>query len=155
MEKMHETRDSDEKMTNNGEDDDNLEDEEDAEEEGSGSDEDSEEECHKDKNNKEDVNQDPHTTEYLINDDITDEIDEFGYTSLDQVLVEDEDDDALGAEDGEEDHSAVRDTRKSWQCLARSVGGSRVFCNMASEVSNTVWESSQELPGLSDSGWFC
>jgi len=29
-------------------------------------------------------------------------MDEFWYTGLDQVLVEDEDDDALGMEDGEE-----------------------------------------------------
>ncbi|KAG2139960.1 hypothetical protein BD769DRAFT_1663132 [Suillus cothurnatus] len=54
-----------------------------------------------------DETQDLLTTEYLIDDDITDEMDEFGYTGLDQVLVEDEDsdgllDNALGAEDGEE-----------------------------------------------------
>jgi hypothetical protein len=54
-----------------------------------------------------DETQDLLTTEYLIDDDIADEMDEFGYTGLDQVLVEDEDDNglldnALGAEDGEE-----------------------------------------------------
>lgn len=121
MEKMHETQDSDEEMTNDGEDNDDPEDEEDAEEEdamegsddededeGSGSCEDSDEEHHEDEDNEGDANQDPHTTEYLIDDDIADEMDEFGYTGLDQVLVEDEDDDALldddalGAEDGEE-----------------------------------------------------
>ncbi|KAG1894784.1 uncharacterized protein F5891DRAFT_984802 [Suillus fuscotomentosus] len=153
------------------------EDEDEGSGSGSGSGEDSDEERHEDEDNEGDANQDPHTTEYLIDDDIADEMDEFGYTGLDQVLVEDEDDDALldddalGAEDGEEalgassthsyctminqitlkngqtesnagigahrdercklitvQYTHGRDARKSRQCLARSVGGSRVFC---------------------------
>ncbi|KAG1747923.1 uncharacterized protein EDB91DRAFT_1245396 [Suillus paluster] len=82
------------------------------EDEGSGSgDEDVHEEGHELEDAEDDEGgetRDPLSTEYLIDDNIADEMDEFGYTGLDQVLVEDEDnnglldDDALGAEDGEE-----------------------------------------------------
>ncbi|KAG1737817.1 uncharacterized protein EDB91DRAFT_1249494 [Suillus paluster] len=113
MEKEHESRDSDEEMTDDGEDEEDTE-EEDTEEEDTEEEDSKEEDAMEgsdDKDEDEDSgsgDEDGDGEEYLIDNGIADEMDEFGYTSLDQVLVEDEDndglldDDALGAKDGEE-----------------------------------------------------
>ncbi|KAG1816304.1 uncharacterized protein BJ212DRAFT_1480754 [Suillus subaureus] len=121
MEKEHEAQDSNSEMESDVEEDlDDNGEGKDKEGEGEGEDdiegsgdEDGDEnedrgssKEHDDEDIKGNGTRDPLTTEHLIDDDIVDEMDEFGYTSLDQVVVKDEDDDApsddddLGAEDG-------------------------------------------------------
>lgn len=66
-------------------------------------DEDEDEGSSEDQNNKDDRDEihDPLTTEYLIGNDITDKMNKFGYTGLDQVLMDNDlkDNDALLDED--------------------------------------------------------
>jgi hypothetical protein len=104
-EKEHEAQGSeDEMMEDDGE--------EEGDEEGDeteGSEDELEETSEEDEQEGGDDTRTPLTTEQLIDDEVADEMDEFGYTGLDQILVEDEDEEllpdeeeALGAEDGEE-----------------------------------------------------
>ncbi|KAG2028813.1 hypothetical protein BDR03DRAFT_1019306 [Suillus americanus] len=118
IEKEREARDSDDEMVGtdveDSDDDPAGEDEdEDIEgEDGEDGNENEDEGSSEDQDDEDDGDgiRDPLTTEHLIDDDIADEMDEFGYTGLDQVLVDDDledddallDEDALGAEDGEE-----------------------------------------------------
>ncbi|KAG2136442.1 hypothetical protein DEU56DRAFT_756347 [Suillus clintonianus] len=123
MEKEREAQSSDDEMADSVEGGDNEEDEsEDGESEEDNAidiedsaDEDGNEDepgSGEDQDDEGDGTDDPLTTEHLIDDDIADEMDEFGWlVEMDEfgwlVLVEDEDDappddDDLGAEDGEE-----------------------------------------------------